>query len=390
MFQKFLFSLFLIFSLTVGKAQGIQFFEGSWQDALAKAQAEDKLLFVDAFAKWCGPCKAMAKNVFTQAQVGEFFNSNFINLKLDMEETDGVTFGHKYPVQAYPTLFFIDGDGKVVKTIKGGQTPEGLVSLGNEAMKKLDRSVRYEAKYAEGDRSFDLMYNYVKALNAAGKPSLKISNEYLASNPSLSENERLKFILEAAVESDSKLFDQVLANKSKIEKLVGKELYIEKTKSACAATVKKAIEFEMEPLFIETIDKADKAFPEDFDAFKAESDMKYYGAMKNDDKYAAAYKKMAKIGADDAKILKNIVTDIIKHHKDNKKMVTDAVEYAGEIYGIKDDMESLTQYCSMLMLNNDVDKALKTVTKAREKAEKSGGDLTQYDGLLNFLKSKKS
>ena len=131
-------SIFIVL-LTVffsGNAQGIEFFEGTWKEAMAKAKAEDKPIFVDAFAKWCGPCKSMAKNVFTQDEVGKFYNTNFINLKLDMEETDGVTFGHSYPVQAYPTLFFLDGDGKVLKLVKGGQTPEGLVSLGNEALNK--------------------------------------------------------------------------------------------------------------------------------------------------------------------------------------------------------------------------------------------------------------
>jgi hypothetical protein len=62
------------------------------------------------------------------------------------------------------------------------------------------------------------MYNYVKALNAAGKPSLKISNDFLANNPQLTDIQRLKFILEAAVDADSKLFDQVIENKSQNRK----------------------------------------------------------------------------------------------------------------------------------------------------------------------------
>ena len=56
-------------------AQGIQFDKGDWQEILAKAKEEDKLIFVDAYAAWCGPCKKMARDVFTKPEVGEFFNA---------------------------------------------------------------------------------------------------------------------------------------------------------------------------------------------------------------------------------------------------------------------------------------------------------------------------
>ena len=386
-------SIFIVL-LTVffsGKAQGIEFFHGTWKEAMAKAKAEDKPLFVDAFAKWCGPCKSMAKNVFTQDEVGKFYNTNFINLKLDMEETDGVTFGHSYPVQAYPTLFFLDGDGKVLKLVKGGQTPEGLVSLGNEALKKIDRSLRYEDQYKAGDRSFDLMYNYVKALNAAGKPSLKISNDFLANNPQLTDIQRLKFILEAAVDADSKLFDQVIEDKSKIEKEVGKAYYIEKCKSALAASSKKAVDYEMESMLNDAKIKAEKTLPDDeAEIFIAGAEMQFFKAFKNEEKYMTAYKKLAKNVDDDPVKLKEIVTDIIRSYKDHPKMILDAADYASQIYELKDDMESLTQYCSILVLGKQAEKAIKVVNKAREKAEKSGAELSPYDNLLSFLNSKKS
>ena len=386
-------SIFIIL-LTVffsGNAQGIEFFHGTWKEAMAKAKAEDKPLFVDAFAKWCGPCKSMAKNVFTQDEVGKFYNTNFINLKLDMEETDGVTFGHSYPVQAYPTLFFLDGDGKVLKLVKGGQTPEGLVSLGNEALKKIDRSLRYEDQYRAGDRSFDLMYNYVKALNAAGKPSLKISNDFFSYYPQLTDIQRLKFILEAAVDADSKLFDQVIENKSKIEKEVGKAYYIEKCKSALAASSKKAVDYEMESMLNDAKIKAEKTLPDDeAEIFIAGAEMQFFKAFKNEEKYMTAYRKLAKNVDDDPVKLKEIVTDIIRSYKDHPKMILDAADYASQIYELKDDMESLTQYCSILVLGKQAEKAIKVVNKAREKAEKSGAELSPYDNLLSFLNSKKS
>jgi thiol-disulfide isomerase/thioredoxin len=375
---------------TVVVAQGIEFYHGTWKEAMVKAKAEDKIVFVDAFAKWCGPCKAMAKNVFTQQKVGDYFNQNFINLKLDMEEADGVTFGHKYPVSAYPTLFFLDAEGKVIKTIKGGQTVESLISLGEDAIKKNDKSGKFEERYLTGDRSYDLMYNYIKALNAAGKPSLKISNEYLASNPALTENQKLLFIFEAAVDADTKLFDQVVAARSKITDLVGKDAFAEKCKSACQVAAAKAVEFEMESLLTETIQKAIKTFPESADEFADKANIQYYGTYKNEGKFISSYKGLAKKSSYKPEILKYIIKNITGYFKGNAKMNGDATDYAGKIYEASQDIESLNTYCSLLVMNKEVDKAIKTAVAAKEKAEKDGKDISIFDGLIQYLTSKKA
>lgn len=117
--------------------KGITFFQGTWQEALKKADKENKLIFLDAYAEWCGPCKLMARNTFTDAQVGQYFNATFINFKMDMEKNaDGPRLSKKYALTAYPTLYFIDKNEKVVHTSIGYQEPKDLIQLGKIAQKK--------------------------------------------------------------------------------------------------------------------------------------------------------------------------------------------------------------------------------------------------------------
>ena len=83
--KKYVLLSFLLFCTGALFAQGINFDHGTWKEVLAKAKAEDKLVFVDVYTSWCGPCKKMAAEVFPLADVGQLFNPNFVNYKIDAE-----------------------------------------------------------------------------------------------------------------------------------------------------------------------------------------------------------------------------------------------------------------------------------------------------------------
>jgi len=117
-------------------ATGIQFFEGPFEEALAKAAAEDKLIFMDAYTTWCGPCKWMSKNTFTDGAVADYFNENFINIKMDMERGEGPQLARKFRIRGYPTLLFLDAEGAIAHQKLGALAAEPFLELGKTALAK--------------------------------------------------------------------------------------------------------------------------------------------------------------------------------------------------------------------------------------------------------------
>ena len=115
---------------------GINFFKGSYKDALIEAKKENKLVFIDAYASWCGPCKMLRQNTFTDKEVSDYFNAHFINLSVDIEKGEGVALATKYKVTHYPTLIITDNDGKRITFTVGYIQPEDLLGFGKYGMEK--------------------------------------------------------------------------------------------------------------------------------------------------------------------------------------------------------------------------------------------------------------
>ena len=113
---------------------GIQFIEEDWAQALKTAKDKEKLIFLDIYATWCGPCKMLKQYTFTDSSVGEFFNKNFINVALDMEKGDGLGVAATYQVRAYPTLIITDADGKIITYSEGYVDASQLIEFGKHGL----------------------------------------------------------------------------------------------------------------------------------------------------------------------------------------------------------------------------------------------------------------
>jgi thioredoxin 1 len=118
------------------KNTGIHFFSGTWKEALSKAKLENKPLFFDAYASWCGPCKTMDSIVYTNPKVAAYFNGKYISFRIDMEKGEGPDLAKRYPsIDGYPSLLFFGSDGHLIKTILGSRTTSILIAEAKYALR---------------------------------------------------------------------------------------------------------------------------------------------------------------------------------------------------------------------------------------------------------------
>lgn len=376
--------LALLVQNTAVKAQGIKFFNGSWEEAKAEAKAQGKAIFVDAYTTWCGPCKRMAKTVFTQASVGDYFNENFVNVKMDMEKKEGLKFGQKYPVSAYPTLYFIDADGKVLHKVKGGQPADKFVSLGKFVNSKMDKSKDYEKDYAEGKREPAFVLAYVKALNKAGKSSLKVANDYLKGQKDLNTDFNLDFLLHATTEADSRIFDLLIKHRDQIAKQHEPSIVEKTIEKACQKTAAKAIEFESEDLHEEAKQKMKKHLPAKSASFAMQADLKYYQATKNAKAFLKASNVFVKKEVkNNAAKLNALATDLFTTFTSDKKAMKRAEQYAKKAVANGGLYQYYQTYASILYKNGKHEAALVNAKKA---FELTGKDRNAKDHILELIR----
>lgn len=157
---------------------GIQFEHGTWDEVLEKAQREEKPIFVDAYTTWCGPCKWMAREVFTQAGVGSYINNHFVAYKMDMEAGDGPAFAKANNVMAYPTLLYFDSRGKLLHKAAGARDAEGLIQLCKDALSPEKQLGSYIKRYAQGERSKEFLAAYLPLLSESGEDLTQPLQEY--------------------------------------------------------------------------------------------------------------------------------------------------------------------------------------------------------------------
>ncbi len=360
-------------------AEGMEFHHGTWAEALALSKESGKLIFMDAFTTWCGPCKKMSAMTFPQKEVGDFFNTNFINVKMDMEKGDGLMISGTYSVNAYPTLLFIDGEGQLVMKAVGALDAGSLIEAGKSALKKNDKSDFYAKEYSSGKKDFATIYHYVRALNLAGKSSTKIANEYLNTQKDLDTPDNLKFLNEAFTETDSRIFDLFVKHKNKLNEMLGSDNFKKKIITAANKTVNKAIEFKTPDLLASSTEKVKSYVPDQADAFEFEGNLKYYSSTSDAEGLLKSMKKLPSSIEKNAAQMEKLALAIERSFAKDSKLLSLAEKSLSQ--SIKDESMVSQEFTlvRILALNNKLDKAEKLLEETISKAKQNNQDTTPLE-----------
>lgn len=183
--KKIFLILISVFAASLVVAQEIKFQEDPvWAKVIDQAQKEKKIIFFDAYATWCGPCKQMDADTYTDKSVADFYNENFINVKYDMEKGEGPTLADRFFVNAYPNLIFISPEGNILHKAVGFKTANEFLALGKEAK---DPKMQYYTlkKNALKFNTKDFLAFAKQAVGFEDEDFLYLSQDYLAAQPDI-------------------------------------------------------------------------------------------------------------------------------------------------------------------------------------------------------------
>ncbi len=174
--RKSIMTMFLLLScfalqvMAQEESKGIAFEKDGtlFRQAVQKALSQQKLIFLDCYTSWCGPCKMMAKNVFPLEEVGNFMNPKYVSIKIDMEKGEGPELQKKLQVSAYPTFIIFNSGGQEIGRFVGGCKADEFI----EKVKQhsIDNgSAEMDQRFANGDRDEAFLYEYLNTLGASYK-----------------------------------------------------------------------------------------------------------------------------------------------------------------------------------------------------------------------------
>jgi thioredoxin-related protein len=229
--------LFLLMLPMLAIAQkGVKFEHGStWKEVLAKAKAENKYIFMDAFTTWCGPCRYMTANIFPQEKVGNFFNEKYVNLAVQLDTTkadneevkkwykDAHDIMVDYKVNVFPTYLFFSPDGKLVHRAIGSSDAETFLVKANDALNPEKQYYTLLDKHKEGNKQPEFLRTLAYAALEAydNKTAAAVSKEYLATQKDLFAKENIDFIDKFTQTSKDLGFAFILKNTAKFDEVRG-------------------------------------------------------------------------------------------------------------------------------------------------------------------------
>jgi thioredoxin-related protein len=391
--MKFLSTMLLVLIANILCAQGIDFVsqDTKWADILAKAKTENKVIFMDAYTTWCGPCKKMAADIFPKKEVGDYFNKQFVNVKMDMEKGEGVDLAKKYKIRAYPTYLFIDGNGELVHKSMGMMPAPDFINVAQSAADPNKQFFTLKKKFDKGEREPAFIKNLLDAATKSGESDIaaEVMDVYLDGQKDLGTKENMDLIVNSTNKLGGKAYKYLVNNRATFDKTYEKEL------------VEYRVLFEPGTEIIKKFIDKDK----NLDVEKAKTFLSQHVSKEQAEQMATlAVIQLSQMKKDMPTTIKNFETYLDKYPSANGGFLNNA---AWTFYEQVDDKERLEKAVKWSLASiksddnfmyNDTAAALffklKNKDKAKEHAEKAiklakvhGEDASETESLLKKIEA---
>lgn len=224
--KRVILSLLILLPVSLTAQKSIIFEKGNWSAVVEKAKKENKLIFIDFYTQWCGPCLNMAEEVFILPSVYDFYNSTFINSKIDAENGEGIELAKRYGINSYPTYLFVDPNTETpVHRSSGRQEPGVFIFTGESALNPVKTSVYLEGNYEKlkGDLNFLNDYATYKSSVYDRNAIQKVLIQLDAMNVRMENQMVWNLFLENITGYDNKFFKDVVSQYDKYVNLYGSE-----------------------------------------------------------------------------------------------------------------------------------------------------------------------
>ena len=363
-------------------AQPVNFIQGKWEDARAKALSEKKYLFVDCFTEWCGWCKTLDKNTFSDSKVGELMNKNFVAVKIDMEKDYGINLSMKYRVNAFPTALIFNPEGKLVYRIMGYSDPDKYLGLLNDAM---NPAKQYNLLGITDKIDLDFPQFYRDAFAGNGKrkwPDQKVVSDFLDQQKDLYDE--ISWAVIKVCDGGEKYNKQVLDNAAKYRKFYGPEVD-DKIASILYSQLSLAIKSKDVNKFNLCINNVNKYGGESKDEMLQSFNLSYYSGIGDWTGFAKVFQGyLDKDGYKEAGTINSYCWNIYEKCED-QAIVSKACQWMKRALETDSQYAYLDTYAALLYKNKQYSEAETQAKKAIEAGKKSGDDFKSTQDLLEKI-----
>lgn len=384
-------SSFFISVVLISQTKNITFEHGSFKEIKDKALKENKLIFVDAYTAWCGPCKYMAANIFTNDTVADYFNNNFINAKIDMEKGEGIELAKLYKVNCYPNLLFIDGNGDLVHRTAGSMSAGQFIRLAETAKDNTNNFKSIMAEYKVKSKDPEVMVKYIRAMGATCLDPGNTVGEYFAlqKESDLSNKQNWNMINDFTNSMDSREFKYLVNNRQKFESLYSEKEVNDKINEVIKNTLMAGSRQKDETVYMNLKSKVESMNLKNGKEIIFECELSRASRKKDWDSYSKlAIANVDHYYLDNIYMLNSIAWTFYESVND-KAGLAKAEEWARKSTELKAGYANLDTYASILYKNGKKELAIENATKAIQYAKSEKTDYKATEELLEKIKMMK-